>query len=57
LASATSLAAQACGVGERKGRVAAGYDADLLMVNGDATADITALRRPVAVFLRGSRTS
>jgi imidazolonepropionase-like amidohydrolase len=57
LASATSLAAQACGVGERKGRVAAGYDADLLMVDGDATADITALRRPVAVFLRGSRTS
>jgi imidazolonepropionase-like amidohydrolase len=57
LASATSLAAQACGIGDRKGRVATGYDADLLVVDGDATADITALGRPVAVFLRGSRTS
>jgi imidazolonepropionase-like amidohydrolase len=35
LASATARAAVACGVGDRKGRVAAGFDADLLIVDGD----------------------
>ncbi|KPC61846.1 amidohydrolase family protein [Streptomyces chattanoogensis] len=32
LASATSLAAQACGLADRKGRIAVGYDADLIAV-------------------------
>ncbi|MGP4003468.1 amidohydrolase family protein [Streptomyces sp. 8N706] len=32
LASATTLAAQACGLADRKGRIATGYDADLIAV-------------------------
>jgi imidazolonepropionase-like amidohydrolase len=55
LASATALAAHACGVGDRKGRLRAGYDADLLVVDGDPVADIGALARPVAVYAGGQR--
>jgi imidazolonepropionase-like amidohydrolase len=53
LASATALAAAACGLGDKKGRLRAGYDADLLVVDGDPVADIGALARPVAVFAGG----
>ncbi len=53
LASATARAAVACGVGDRKGRVAAGFDADLLIVDGDPIADIGALRRVAAVYVGG----
>ena len=53
LVSATSLAAQGCGVGDRKGMLRAGYDADVLVVNGDATTDITALRAVEVVILGG----
>jgi len=55
LASATSLAAAACGLGDRKGWLRAGYDADLLVVDGDPVADIGALARPTAVFAGGRR--
>jgi imidazolonepropionase-like amidohydrolase len=55
LASATAHAADACGVGDRKGRLRAGYDADLLVVDGDPVAGIGALARPVAVFAAGRR--
>jgi imidazolonepropionase-like amidohydrolase len=55
LASATVLAAAACGLGDRKGRLRSGYDADLLVVDGDPVADIGALARPVAVFAGGRR--
>jgi imidazolonepropionase-like amidohydrolase len=55
LASATSLAAAACGLGDRKGRLRAGYDAGLLVVDGDPVADIAALARPAAVFADGRR--
>ena len=55
LACATSLAAAACGVADRKGRIGAGLDADLLLVDGDPLADITALRHVRAVYLRGRR--
>jgi imidazolonepropionase-like amidohydrolase len=55
LASATSLAAAACGLGDRKGRLRAGYDADLLVVDGDPIADIGALAQPAAVFVGGRR--
>ena len=47
----THVAAQVCGLGDRKGRVAAGYDADLLAVHGDPLSDIADLLRPVAVFV------
>jgi imidazolonepropionase-like amidohydrolase len=53
LATATSGAAQACGVGARKGRLAPGYDADLLVVDGDLELDVTALHRPRSVLVRG----
>jgi imidazolonepropionase-like amidohydrolase len=53
LASATSLAAEACGLGDRKGRVRPGYDADLLLVDGDPLVDIDALTRVDTVILNG----
>jgi imidazolonepropionase-like amidohydrolase len=53
LATATSVAARACGLGDRKGRVAAGYDADLLLVDGDVAADPGALHRVHTVVLAG----
>jgi imidazolonepropionase-like amidohydrolase len=53
LASATSVAAEVCGLGSATGRLAAGLDADLLVVDGDPSADQGALRRPVHVVLRG----
>ncbi|MEV0720982.1 amidohydrolase family protein [Asanoa sp. NPDC050611] len=55
LRAVTADAAAACGVGTTKGRVAAGYDADLLAVSGDPTTDITALREVEAVFRAGVR--
>ena len=36
-----------------KGRLRAGYDADLLVVDGDPVADIGALARSAAVFAGG----
>jgi imidazolonepropionase-like amidohydrolase len=53
LVTATSGAADACGVGAHKGRLASGYDADLLVVAGDLESDVTALHRPRSVLLRG----
>ncbi len=53
LATATSVAAQTCGLADRVGRLAAGLDADLLFVDGDPTADITVLTRVRSVVLRG----
>jgi imidazolonepropionase-like amidohydrolase len=55
LRAVTSLAADACGVGDRVGRVAPGYDADLLAVAGDPLLDIAALRDARAVFRAGER--
>jgi imidazolonepropionase-like amidohydrolase len=53
LTAATARAARACGLGDRTGRLAAGYDADLLGVDGDVAADVTALQRPRVVVARG----
>lgn len=53
LASATSLAAQACGLAGRTGRLRAGLDADLLLVTGDPVTDITAIRNVRTVVSRG----
>ncbi|GEL20013.1 amidohydrolase family protein [Pseudonocardia asaccharolytica] len=53
LRAGTSVAAQVCGLGDRKGRVAPGYDADLLAVDGDPVADIGALLRPLRVVVAG----
>lgn len=50
----TSTAATACGVGDRKGRLAAGYDADVLVVDGDPLADVDDLCR-TRLVMRGGR--
>jgi imidazolonepropionase-like amidohydrolase len=51
----TSVAARGCGLGRRKGRIAPGYDADILAVDGDPLADPAALHRIRAVYVRGTR--
>jgi imidazolonepropionase-like amidohydrolase len=55
LKAATSVAAEACGVGDRKGTLAAGKDADILAVAGNPLADLRALRDVRAVFRAGVR--
>ena len=55
LRAVTSVAAQACRVGDRKGRIAPGYDSDLLAVAGDPLTDANAVREVVAVFRAGHR--
>jgi imidazolonepropionase-like amidohydrolase len=52
LATATSVAADALGL-PGKGRIAAGWDADLLIVGGDLAGHPDALLDPQAVFLAG----
>ena len=54
LRAITSVAAGVCGLAHRKGRIAPGYDADLLAVDGDPLADPAALRRVRAVYARGA---
>ncbi len=54
LATATAHGAEACGVGARRGRLAPGYHADLLMVDGNLETNITALLRPQSVLLHGA---
>jgi imidazolonepropionase-like amidohydrolase len=56
LASATGLAARACGLADRTGRLRTGLDADLLLVDGDPTTDITAIRNLRTVVSRGQAT-
>ena len=53
LVSATSLAARACGLEHRAGRLAPGLQADLVAVDGDALTDVTVLQRPRLVLARG----
>jgi imidazolonepropionase-like amidohydrolase len=55
LATTTSLAAAACGLASQTGRIAPGYTADLLLVTGNPTTDITALHNIQATYLRGTR--
>jgi imidazolonepropionase-like amidohydrolase len=53
LATATSAAAAACGLGGRAGRIAVQHDPDLLVVRGDPEADVRALLDVAAVYRRG----
>lgn len=55
LRAITTVPAAACGLGDRKGRVAAGYDADLVAVTGNPLADIEAVHAVTAVFRGGAR--
>ena len=50
----TSVAAGVIGLGHRKGRIAPGFDADILAVDGDPIADPDALHRIRAVYSRGT---
>ena len=54
LTTATSVAADDCGVGAETGRLAPGLAADVLVVDGDAETDLEALGRPVTVLVRGT---
>ena len=53
IVSGTSMAAQSLGMGDRIGTVAAGFDADLVAVEGNPLEDITAVRRVVFVMKGG----
>jgi imidazolonepropionase-like amidohydrolase len=53
LAAATSVAAQACGLAAETGRLAPGYAADVLVVEGDLSQDVSTLSRPCAVLVNG----
>ena len=53
LRAATSSCAQALSLGNRVGSLAPGYDADVLLVEGDPLADLGVLARPVAVIKAG----
>ncbi|HEV8399570.1 MAG TPA: amidohydrolase family protein [Gemmatimonadales bacterium] len=52
--AATSLNAEAMGLGHQIGAIAPGLEADLIAVDGDPLADITALRR-VSFVMKGGR--
>jgi imidazolonepropionase-like amidohydrolase len=51
--SATSRAAEACGVSAVTGSLRTGKEADVVVVDGDAAADLSLLRRPKVVMRRG----
>jgi imidazolonepropionase-like amidohydrolase len=53
LVSANSLAALALGLQDHTGSIAAGYDADIIALDGDPLKDITAVRRVVFVMKGG----
>ena len=53
LATATSLAADACGLAEATGALRAGLSADVLVVDGDLSGGPEPLRLPVHVMVRG----
>jgi imidazolonepropionase-like amidohydrolase len=53
LASATTVAAEACGVADRKGRIAPGHDADLVAVAGNPLHRLEALLDVRAVIRMG----
>jgi imidazolonepropionase-like amidohydrolase len=54
VAASTSVAAGACGIGDRKGFLRNGFDADVLVVAGDLQADIKSLGDVRSVVLSGA---
>ncbi len=54
ITSATSLAAESLGFGDRIGTIAAGYEADLIAVDGDPLRDINALSH-VSFVMKGGK--
>lgn len=55
LAAATSSAADVCGLAGETGRLVAGWAADVLVVDGDLSSDVSALSSPQVVLIRGVR--
>ena len=53
LRAGTETAAAALRVADRKGKVAAGHDADLIILDADPTTHLTTILTPVAVYHRG----
>lgn len=53
LHAVTAVAAEACGLGGRKGRLAQGADADLVAINGDPLTEISAVHQVLAVCRDG----
>jgi imidazolonepropionase-like amidohydrolase len=51
--SGTSVAAESLGLGDKIGVLASGFEADIVAVEGDPLADITAVRRVVFVMKGG----
>ena len=54
IVSATSMAAKSMNLDKSIGTLAAGYDADLIAVDGDPLTDITAVTR-VAFVMKGGK--
>ena len=55
LRALTSVAARALSVDGRKGRVAEGFDADVIAVDGDPLADPAAVASTLGVWRMGQR--
>jgi imidazolonepropionase-like amidohydrolase len=55
LRALTTVAARVCGVGDRKGRLAPGFDADIIAVNGDPLTEPYALASVTGVWRAGDR--
>jgi imidazolonepropionase-like amidohydrolase len=53
LRSATSDAARALGLGSVTGHLTAGFDADVVLLDGDPLSDLGALMRPVGIWSAG----
>jgi imidazolonepropionase-like amidohydrolase len=53
MVSANSVAAEALGMGNQIGSIAAGFEADIIALDGDPIKDITAVRRVVFVMKGG----
>ena len=55
LRSLSAVAAHACGVADRKGRLAPGFDADIIAVAGDPLVDADTLCNVSSVWRAGER--
>jgi imidazolonepropionase-like amidohydrolase len=53
ITNVTAVAAEACGVADRTGKLEVGKDADLLAVGGNPLEDLAALHNVTAVYVRG----